>query len=166
MKTLKIIPLGLLAYLMVLSIVAFGQTKEQKKAEIKRLINERAFTFIAESATPMGGGLVRLTSIYTVSVQKDSLNSQLPYFGVAYRANLGDTGSPLTFISTDFDYEMKEGKRGGYTINIKINKPSDPNLMILSISDSGYATLQVNSINRQQISFNGYVTATKQRRSK
>jgi hypothetical protein len=146
--------------LLMLFVILFqaiqAQTRqEKKKAEVKRLIKSKDYVFLAESATPLSGSFVRLTSIYFLKINKDSLDSHLPYFGIAFRAPMGTTESPLSFTSTDFDYSMKETKKAGFQIKIRINKPSDPDLMMLWVSDSGYATLTVNSMHRQPISFYG-----------
>ncbi|SDN10586.1 protein of unknown function [Daejeonella rubra] len=144
--------------LFVISVTA--QTRDQKKkSEIKRLIESRNFVFSPQSVTPLSGSTFQLTSEYFLEVNKDSLDSHLPYFGVAFNARFGSTDSPLTFTSTDFDYSIKESKKGGFEITISINKPDDPDLILLSVSSGGYATLRVNSMNRQSISFYGEIEA-------
>jgi hypothetical protein len=54
---------------------------------------------------------------------------------------------------------MKESKKGAFQVRIRINKPEDPDLMMLSVSNSGYASLMVNSLHRQTISFYGEIVA-------
>src|SRR5690606_13422361 len=100
--------------LILIFVTACAQTRDQKQARIQTLLDSRAFTFVAESATPMSGGNIRLTSTnYHVSINKDSLSSFLPYFGTAYRAEYGSSESPLSFSSPDFTYSEKPGKKGG-----------------------------------------------------
>lgn len=160
MKPYKIFSVVLIALTTIVLTDSYSQTRAQKEADIKKLLDSRKFEFVAESATPMGGGNIRLTSSnYRVSFNKDSLDSFLPYFGIAFRSKFGSTDSPLSFSSSDFLYETKSSKKGGQTINIKINQPDDPDMMILSVSSLGYGTLQVSSVNRQPISFYGFVTA-------
>ncbi len=160
MKTLKVFCLSLLA--VFIFIEAPAQSKDEKIIEIKRLLDSKTFVFVAESATPMTGRTIRLNSSnYEVSFHKDSLNSFLPYFGVAYTAQPGMSQSPLSFSSSDFTYETEASKNGGQTISIRINKPNDPRQFTMFVSASGYTTLQVTSINRQPISFYGYITSLK-----
>ena len=150
----------LLMFFSILSQSLQAQTRaEKKQAEIKKLIESRSYVFIAESANPLSGSSIRLTSIYFLKINKDSLGSHLPYFGVAFRAPMGANESPLSFISTDFDYSIKESKKGAFQVKIRINKPEDPDLMMLSVSSSGYASLTVNSLHRQTISFYGEIVA-------
>lgn len=157
MKALKLFHSGLIGVLLLLSSCAVSQVRNQKQAEVKALLESRNFLFVAESASPMGGGNIRLTSAYNLSIRGDSLNSHLPYFGTAYRAPFGSSTSPLSFTSSDFDYDSKTSGNGSYTITIRLNKPADPDVMTLSVSRSGYGTLHVNSIDRQPISFYGYI---------
>lgn len=150
----------LLTLFVILSSSLHAQTRTEKRiTEVKQLIESKNYVFVAESATPLSGSFIRLTSIYFLKINKDSLDSHLPYFGVAFRAPMGTTESPLSFTSTDFDYSIKESRNAGFQIKIRINKPSDPDLMILSVSSSGYATLTVNSMHRQSISFYGEVVS-------
>lgn len=165
MKTFKII-ISSIALLVCISTVSLAQSKSQKNARMKSLVDSRSFVFKPESATPMSGGNIRLTSsYYEVRFLDDSLSSFLPYFGTAYRAQYGSTDSPLTFTSSDFSYETKTSSKGGQTVIVKLNKPSDPATLTLSISPSGYGTLQVNSVNRQPISFYGTVEPVEKNRN-
>lgn len=148
--------ISFLLLFLIVSTTLQAQTRQEKRvAEVKRLIESKDYVFLAESATPLSGSVIRLTSIYFLKINNDSLDSHLPYFGVAFRAPMGTSESPLSFVSSDFNYSIKESKKGDYQIKISINKPDDPDLMILSVSSSGYATLTVNSKYRQSISFYG-----------
>jgi hypothetical protein len=107
-----------------------------------------------------------LTSDYDVTVSDGKLVVYLPYFGQAYSAprDLNDGGIKLT--TTDFDYNAVANKKGGWDIIIKpkkttINTVKDVQIMRLNVSNDGYASLQVNSTNRQPISFNGYIEEIK-----
>jgi len=144
--------------LTLFSMSVSSQTRDQKKkAEVKRLIESRNYVFSPQTVTPLSGNTFQLTSEYFLKVNNDSLDSHLPYFGVAFNARFGSTDSPLTFSSTDFTYSIKESRKDGYEITIRINKPDDPDLILLSVSSGGYATLRVNSMNRQSISFYGEI---------
>lgn len=164
MKTFKLI-IASVAICLAATAGLFAQTKSQKAAQIQKLLNSKTFAFVAESATPMSGGNIRLTSYYEVRFLRDSLNSHLPYFGVAFTSKYGNTDSPLTFSSSDFSYDAKTSRKGGKTITIKINQPNDPDMLTLSVSPSGYGTLQVNSVNRQPISFYGTIAPLKENRN-
>lgn len=162
MNVIKTASLLLLVFLLAItSIQAIAQNKTQKNEQIKKLLESKIFVFTAQSATPMSGSMIQLSSEYFFRVNKDSLESHLPYYGVAYQARFGSTESPLHFTSTDFSFTMKESKRGLIEISIHLNKLDDPDQISLSVSSGGYATLRVISMNRQPISFYGTLEAPK-----
>ncbi|MDB5248710.1 MAG: hypothetical protein JWQ40_3104 [Segetibacter sp.] len=134
-----------------------NDSKEDKKARIQRLIESRNFVFVARSANPMGGNFINLTSLYDVRVSSDTLKSDLPYFGRAFVAPVNPTESALRFTSTDFNYITKARKKGGWDITITPKDGKDVRQMNLTVSDNGYAMLQVMSNNRQPITFNGSI---------
>lgn len=137
--------------------------KAAKRTAIKNMVDSQRYVFYANTAMPMSGRTVQLTSSYDFKVTKDTVNSYLPYYGRAYTADIGRTQSPLEFILTKFDYDVKEGKSGGWTVTIK-PKESDIQSVYISISEDGYATLQVTPTSRQGISFYGYIDAPKPRK--
>jgi len=147
--------LAVMALFVTLSCGTIAPNKVQKKEQVRKLLESKVFVFKPQSATPTSGSMIQLTSEYFLKVNKDTLNSYLPYFGVAYQAKFGNTNSPLEFNSTDFEYSSKVMKNGIYTIDIRLNNPNDPNQLILSVSPSGFADLRVISMNRQAISFYG-----------
>lgn len=150
----------LLSLLALISLSALGQkNKLEKQEQVKKLLDSRVFIFSPQSATPTSGSMIQLTSEFYLKINQDTLESNLPYYGVAYQARFGDTNSPLEFTSTDFEYTMKTMKNGSYDISIKLNDPSDPDQISLSVSTVGYATVRVISMNRQPISFYGNIDA-------
>lgn len=133
-----------------------GQNKD--KGVVKEMIEKGNFVFIAQMALPMGGSSRHLTSSYDVKVSEDAVVSYLPYFGRAYRAPSDLTGGGIDFESTDFDYSVKERRKGGWDVRITPNDVEDVRQLFLTVSENGSASLRVNSDRRQAISFNGYIT--------
>jgi len=140
--------------------------KAAEAALITKIISEQNFMFTAQSVTPMGGRFRQLTTDYNVKVSKDTVNSDLPYFGRSYSADIGSSEGGINFTSTDFEYQVSDRKKGGWDITIKPRDVKDVQQFNLSVFESGSASLQVNSTNRQPISFNGYVSEKKNRKSK
>ena len=152
------------------SIVAFlmlafsspGMAQADQKAEknVEQMLNERRFTFIAQTAMPTRGATIQLTSTYDLVFAGDSLRSYLPYFGRAYTAPTpGEL--PLQFNSQQYEYKLDPRKRGGWNIAIKPKDIQGVQQMTLLVHSSGTATLRVVSTNRDLISFNGYVRENK-----
>jgi len=150
-------------FLLIINL-SFAQTKQEKKAakkaQLKEMVEAKRYVFIAQSVMPMGGKTRQLTSLYTLNVKPDTLVCDLPYIGRAYSAPMGSTDGGIKFTSTDFDYSMTPGKKGGWKISMN-TKGQNSERLALSISDSGYASLQVSSNDRQSISFSGIVEAQK-----
>lgn len=134
------------------------QLKEEKKAQqikdTKSMIESGTFVFKATTANPMGSSTINLTTEYDVKVTKDSLYSYLPYYGRAYIASYGGTDSPMVFDSKFESINIEETKKG-YTVKVITRNESDRLEYNFHISETGSATLNVTSTNRQSISYFG-----------
>jgi hypothetical protein len=137
---------------------------QDKKTNIKELIDARSYIFKAQTALPMGGRTRQLTSDYDVKVAKDSILAFLPYFGRAFTAPLDPSKGGIQFTSKNFQYTVSNKRKGGWDILIKPMDAGDVRQVSIMISEDGYGSLQVLSNNRQPIIFNGYVTAREQRK--
>jgi hypothetical protein len=160
MKTLKILLILLLIVGTGLSVGAQTTRKEKKAAKeaaIKKDVDNKTYTFIAEQATPLGGGTIELTSVtYDIRVTPDSVISYLPYFGRAYfDVGYNPTDQGLKFTSTKFDYTVSEAKRGGWEILIKPKDVKYLQSLRFYISPSGYGQLNATMINRDPINYQG-----------
>ncbi len=161
MKTLKILLILLLIVGTGLSVSAQATRKEKKAAKeaaIKKNVEDKNYTFIADRAIPLGGGTIELTSIYDIRVTPDSVISYLPYFGRAYfDVGYNSTDQGLKFTSTNFDYHATAAKRGGWEIVIKPKDVKYLQSLHFYISPSGYGQLNATTINRDAINYQGHL---------
>jgi hypothetical protein len=104
---------------------------------------------------PISGRSRTLTSSYRVIVKESEIDSYLPYFGRAYRAEYGSTDSPLSFKGEISDLRVEDWDKGGWMISFKTENKNDRLEYTFHIGETGSTTLKVNSVNRQQISFYG-----------
>ena len=162
MKTLRILLILLLIVGTGLSVVAQATRKEKKAAQeaaIKKDVDNKTFTFIADQAIPLGGGTIELTSTtYDIRVTPDSVISYLPYFGRAYfdvGYNPNDQG--VKFTSTKFDYNATAAKRGGWEVLIKPKDVKYLQSLHFYISPSGYGQLNATMTNRDAINYQGHL---------
>lgn len=97
----------------------------------------------------------QLTSDYELKVSKDTVEAYLPFFGKtnSIPGSLSDNG--INFKATDFKYTLQEKKKGGWNIKITLKDAGETKQLSLTVSATGYATLQVTSTNREFITFNG-----------
>lgn len=158
MKTLR----NLLILVLIVSVgssASIAQSKkEQKRIAVKNNIEAKRYTFSANNAIPLSGGTIQLTSEYDLKITPDSIVSFLPYYGVAhFGVPYGSTDLGIKFTSTKFDYKATQNKKGGWQIIIKPKDVKNLQSMTLSISADGYGSLAVNSVNRDNISFDGYL---------
>lgn len=138
-----------------------AQKKQQKLEAIKKMVNNQNYVFMAQMANPLGWKTVQLNYDYSVAVSKDSIDCYLPYYGRVYIAPMNPTDPAETgiqFKSKNFDYKDNTSKKSGWEVTIAPHDVKETRRFILDISESGYATLNVTSNNRQAISFNGYIT--------
>jgi len=160
----SVISYSRLLWLAIIALALFpvavqAQNKKEKKAQIKSLIEAQNYVFKAQTALPSAGSTRQLTTDFDLRISKDTIISDLPYFGRAYTAPLNPSEGPLQFTSTDFQYSVANRKKGGWNITITPKDVQDPRQLNLSVFDNGSASVVVTSYNRQPISFNGYVTA-------
>ncbi|MBV8388912.1 MAG: DUF4251 domain-containing protein [Mucilaginibacter sp.] len=162
MKTLRNLCILLLIVGAGLNTASAQSTKKDKKAEkeaaIKNNVDGRHYTFLATYMLPQRGGGKALTEIYyDLKVGKDSVTAFLPYYGRAYFdvPYNGDTG--MKFTSTKFSYEVKDKKKSGWVITIKPTDVKNIEYLTLNISTDGYASLSITSVNRDFISYDGYL---------
>ncbi|MFB6454270.1 DUF4251 domain-containing protein [Chitinophaga sp. Hz27] len=172
MKSIFIpIMLGILSIGPISAVSAQGkETRAQKEAAqqaaVKSWLDAQQYVFVPQTALPMSGRAVQLTSEYTFSVTKDSVESYLPYYGRAYTAPMDPTKSPLAFKSKQFGYKVVERKKGGWDITITPTDQREIQSVNMTMSTDGYGSLQVTSNNRQPISFNGYFKKLKDPKTK
>jgi len=156
--------------LIIFSKSSFAQDNNQskpaiKKKSIKNMIDSQHFIFEAQSVNPMRGGFRMLTSPYDVTISRDTLVSDLPYFGRAYGAAYNPTKSELDFTTTDLSYLVRPYKKTGWYVVVKPKKKSGIEQYSFTIFEDGTASLNVTSTSRDPITFNGHIiTAQKKKR--
>ncbi len=142
------------AFVLVWALTAKAQLKDSTATQ--QAIETKNFIFKAESASPQRGRVRQLTSEYELMVRPDTATSFLPYFGRAYTAPINSEGG-IKFTSTYFNYSVSKKKKHSWDIRISPKDVSEVRDLYLTVFDNGRASLRVNSLNRETISFNGYV---------
>jgi uncharacterized protein DUF4251 len=130
-------------------------------AQVDSLINSKHYTFKAERMNPQRGGQKYLTSEYFLRVAGDSLISALPYFGRAYTAPINPEDAGYDFTSTNFNYNVVPKKKGSHQITINTKDKMNTVTFVLTVYNNGNSYLQVTSVNRQPISYTGYLKTAK-----
>jgi hypothetical protein len=136
---------------------SFSVLKAQDETSIKSLIESKRFLFKVQTIMPLSGTVRQSLNEYDIRLYGDSLISQLPYFGRAFTAPMPGERGGFYFTSTDFDYSVKNRRKGGWEILLKPRDVRDVREYSISVSGKGYANLRVTSNNRQPISYSGVV---------
>ena len=157
LKNISAIFLSILINTVLFSCSSSQNVTAVKGAEVKNILDSQRYVFVAQTALPMGGQSRHLTSEYRLVISPDSVISDLPYFGRAYSAPMGSSEGGIKFTSTKFDYNLQESKKGKWDVTIKPKDATDVREVNVTIFDSGSASVQVTSNNRQPMSFNGYI---------
>ncbi|TKG97061.1 DUF4251 domain-containing protein [Puteibacter caeruleilacunae] len=159
----------LLATIMILvfaiTCVMAQQTRKEKRAErraqkieeIKKLIDSEHFVFEAHHAIPRSGQQINLTSMYDVEFRNDSAFAYLPFFGIAYYADLDHEGG-IKFKQPMEDKEWKDEGKKGYSMKFDVTDTKDTYQLYLDISPEGYAILKVSPGRKSPITFSGIIT--------
>ena len=157
-KSYSMKPLSLISILIVV-LMAFSScatkrlTPEQKLAmqdSVARMVSDsitsRKFTVEVNYVNPQRMEARFLNSTYTVRIEGDSIMSNLPYYGVAYRATMEREG-PL-----DFDGHIQT-----YLVRVKFFTRNKLEYIeyIFDFSPDGKCSLDVLSADRDKINFLG-----------
>lgn len=157
MKTKKHLLLLILALLMglpTLSAQSKREKREQKKEAVKKLIVSENYKIDVNTALPMRGRSVPLTSLYSLEIRNDSVISYLPYYGRAYSIPYGG-GNGLRFKAPLKEYDMQMDRKGNSVITFTARNPEDKYDFRMKVYSNGSASIDVTMQNRQSISFHG-----------
>jgi hypothetical protein len=141
------------------------QIKEEKKLakqkEVEALVDAQEFEFVAVTAYPQGTRSIDMISNPNyLRFKKDSIYSEMPFFGRAY-AGVGYGGSGgLDFKGLIQDYSITKDKKE-YTIKGKVKDNTDYFNVILTVYLEGNASLNINTSNRSPISYRGSIDKIK-----
>ena len=145
--------------LLIVSQLGFAQKTE----EIKDLLESKTYVFKAINVNPMNGSSISLDGSFSVKIDNDTIVSYLPFYGRAYSIAYGSRVSGMDFTQPIENYTFEKSKKG-YLIKVKIKNGSDSLDYTFHISENGTSTLNVNSINRQSISYYGNIEKFEERK--
>lgn len=156
MKTSRFIYLCVICFICTLSATAQSrkEKKEETEREVRKSIDAKRYKINVDRMYPMRGRSKMLTSNYSVEIKNDSVFSYLPYFGVAYSIPYGG-GKGLIFNEPLSEYYAEYHKKGKAKISFKVRNEEDSYTYNMTIYPNGSTSIQVHSINRQPISYQG-----------
>ena len=101
-------------------------------------------------------GTPKTVSAYSITVKDDGtiLDSHLPYIGQAWRVPYGG-GHALNFDAPIATYRVVQTRKDSYEARIYVKTDEDEHLYLLTVFENGRASLDVQSGNRERISYTG-----------
>ena len=154
--------LPLLAVLLTVSGcgILSSETREERVAReakearmVRQGVETGNFTINIDRMYPLRGTSKTVTN-YSVKVKDGVLYSHLPFIGQAWRVPYGG-GHALNFDAPIVNYTVTPPRADGYEIRIYVKTDEDEHLYRLTVFDNGRASLDVQSQNRDRISFSG-----------
>ena len=146
-KQILMLLLVMLAGIPTLSAQTKKEKKEQKKEAVRQLIVSEDYKIDVNTAMPMRGRSIPLTSQYSLQIRNDSVFSYLPYYGRAYSVPYGG-GSGLIFNAP-------------LVIKFSARSPEDFFEFRAKVFPDGTTSIDVTMQNRQAISYRGEVDLDK-----
>lgn len=143
------------------SVTAMAQSGD-RTAAVKALVESGTYLFKPTTVLPIHGQVRQLTTDFDMTITPAKIVSNLPYYGRAYTP-VDPTKGGMNFTSKNFTYNIIPRKKGGWNIMIKPKDlEGDIEQLSFTISQDGYASLQVTFSNRDAISYNGSVMSPQQ----
>ena len=148
-----------------------SQTPTMNPADVRNVIQQRNFTFMATRAIPSASDInniivnmpnrnssriLELDEGYTLKIEDGVLSADLPYFGRVFHPTYGVDNQGLKFSTTNFTFSEKTDT-DKVTITIQPQEGTRVNVIFLDIYNNGRSYLSVNSNDRQPISYHGYI---------
>lgn len=135
---------------------ALRQTPEEKEhiaQVVNQRLDERQYVIDIEYMNPRRGSGKAVTS-YSLRVDGSTVDSHLPYYGVAYSVPYGG-GKVLTFTDDIDEYIDYGWQKHCRTIAFSTNNDEDIIVYSLSVYDNGRVYVDVHCRNREDISYRG-----------
>jgi hypothetical protein len=166
---------SILSFILCFSMfIGFAQEKTKKqikeeqnleeRKEIAALVESKEFKFVGRTAYPQGGRSIDLTTNSNfLKFEKDSIDSEMPYFGRAYSGvAYGGGNGGMHFKGKIENYSLTKDKKK-YMIKAKISDKTDSYDLQLTVFFEGNASLAINTFNRSQISYSGRIEKLKEK---
>lgn len=153
-------------FTLMVSSVALGQTKKEKKAakslkqyeEMKKVINEKAYNFQAEWATTLQGRRISLTvNANFMRVKNDSTDIYLPYFGQSSSGGVAmttDGGIEYSGLMEDYTVSFDD-KKQKIVVQFNAKTKNERYQFNMTVFKGGNTIMNVNSNYRTGIKYEG-----------
>ena len=126
----------------------------EQAAKVTAALKARDYKISVDRMFPMKGSSKSVSYGYSVEVRNDSLISYLPYIGGAYNVPYGG-GKGLNFKERISSYKESQKNNGQRQIEINVMNEEDTYVYTLKVYDNGSSSIDVQSRQRDHISYSG-----------
>ena len=150
--------LGLMA-LLLLGCATQQERRERQalmRESVAKAVEERKWHIDVTSMTTLRYGSRSVTPDFFLELRGDTLRSYLSYLGQAYQAAVLSPSQGLNFEAPITDYKLSKLKKDGSCMEMDVKTQEDTYHYRIELYDTGMSYIQVRSIYRDPISFDGY----------
>jgi hypothetical protein len=150
----------------VAALFLYGCATSQQRAEQKALTQQMVTEAVAKrqwhiditTMNTLRYGTRTVAADFFLELRGDTLRSYLPYLGQAHRAPLMGVSQGLNFEAPLLNYQEKAAKHDCRQIDLDVKTQEDQYHYTIEVFTTGKASIRVNSIHRDPISFDGDLT--------
>ncbi|MFB6340583.1 DUF4251 domain-containing protein [Saccharicrinis sp. FJH62] len=133
-----------------------AQREAEAIKETREMVDSASFVFVPTQALPLSMRTQNLDGTFRAKIQNDSIDSYLPFYGRAYKADYNSLDGPFSFDLPIEKYSTEKLKKQ-YLVQFQVQNNDDLVKFMFYIGETGYTTLTITSTNRQSISFYGNI---------
>lgn len=139
---------------------------------LEEFTNSNQFTFMATRANPANSDVLNIINSmpnaasarmlnlehgYTMVLKEKEMEITLPYFGRMYTPSYDTSKNSFRFTSKDFSITKNQNKKRNWIYTLKPKDADNVKTIYLEIYKNGNAYLSIDAIDRQPISYDGYL---------
>lgn len=166
----------ILILMVVFAVTSCTPQGNIESAYLDRLIKSEEFSFMAERAHPTDYDVIKvmnsfpntsasrmlnLSAGYSIKFKEKSMEVNLPYFGRVHNPTMDTEKQGFHFTSKDYTFTTTQGKKGSYIITAKPSDIRNVSAVIFEIYKNGKAYVSISAIDRNPISYDGYIETNK-----
>ncbi len=151
--------------IVTVAVMVTSCVTQQERAERKALMQKAVTEAIAsrilhidiKSMNTLRYGVKTVTPDFFLELRGDTLQSYLPYMGQAHTAPMVSPPQGLNFEERVHNYLVSKLKAGRTQIELDVKSEEDSYHYFIDVYDTGDTYIYVKPLNRDPISFDGFV---------
>lgn len=154
----------MVAMAMMITSCATQQERAERKAKTQQAVTEaiasRELHIDIKSMNTLRYGTKTVTPDFYLELKGDTLKSYLPYMGQAHTAPVMSPSKGLNFEEHIHNYLVSKLKVDRTQIELDVKTEEDSYHYFIDVYDTGDTYIYVKPLNRDPVSFDGFVDTT------